>query len=204
MASAEPTRTWESTEAAEMWRQSAPRRAEFLGAATDRMLEAAGIEPGMRVLDIAAGTGDSSLIAARKVGPHGSVLATDISQRMLNVAADLAREAGLINLETLVGDATRLELPDDNFDAAICRFGLMFMPDLEAVLTRVRRTLKPGARFATLVWSTDAQNPWITVQLVVVREMDRIPSRPPTLAQTTSLSAPGRLEQALRSVEFQQ
>ena len=158
----------------------------------------------MRVLDIAAGTGDSSLIAAQKVGPHGSVLATDISQTMLNVAADLAREAGLSNLETLVGDATRLELPEVNFDAAICRFGLMFMPDLQAVLTRVCRALKPGARFAALVWSTDAQNPWISVQLDVVREMERMPSSPPTLAQTTSLSAPGLLERALRSAEFQQ
>ena len=84
---AEPVRTWASAEAAEVWRQGAARRAVTLAIATERMLVQAGVQPGMRVLDIAAGTGDQSVLAARIVGPSGSVLATDISASMLDAAA---------------------------------------------------------------------------------------------------------------------
>src|SRR5207253_835678 len=117
----EPVRTWESAEAAEVWRKSAARRARTVAAATDKMFEAARLRPGMRVLDLAAGTGDQALLAAQIVGPAGSVLATDISPSMLAVAEESARDAGLSNIETLVADASRVELPDEHFDAAICR-----------------------------------------------------------------------------------
>src|SRR6266852_1721450 len=198
----EPVRTWNSAEAAEVWRQGAARRAQTLAIATGRMLERAGLQPGMRVLDVAAGTGDQTVLAARVVGPSGSVLATDISASMLEAAAQAAREAGLDNIETHVADASALDLPPDSFDAAISRFGLMFMPDLGAALGHVHATLKPGARFAALVWSTEAKNPYIGLQLQIVREMGRMPSPPPSLARTVSLSAPGVLDNAFRSAGF--
>lgn len=206
MTAAEPTRTWESSEAAEIWRQGAARRAQFLAVATEKMLDAAGLTEGMRVLDVAAGTGDQSLLAAKKVGPSGSVLATDISESMLKVAADLANDAGLGNVETQVADATSLDLNEGAFDAAMCRFGLMFMPDVPAVLTRIRRALKPGGKFATLVWSTEERNAWIGIQISTVRDMNRMPSPPPSIVRTTALSQPGVLERAFvesgfRSVE---
>jgi ubiquinone/menaquinone biosynthesis C-methylase UbiE len=157
----------------------------------------------MRVLDLAAGSGDQSLLAAQIVGPAGSVLATDISTSMLAAAAEAAGEAGLANIETLVADASTIDLPEGGFDAAICRFGLMFLPDLHAALVRVHRALKPGARFATLVWSSEDKNPYIALQLDVVREMGRLPSSPPTLARTVSLSGPGQLERALTDAGFQ-
>jgi len=102
---------------------------------------------GMRVLDVAAGTGDQSILAAQRIGTSGSLLATDISASMLDVAAQAARDAGLSNVETHVSDASALDLPRDTFDAAICRFGLMFVPDLHQALVRVHHALKPGARF---------------------------------------------------------
>jgi len=198
----EPVRTWASAEAAEAWRQGAARRAQALALATERMLEGAGLQPGMRVLDVAAGTGDSTLLAARIVGPSGSVLATDIAASMLEAAAQAAREAGLDNIDTHVADASALDLPAESFDAAICRFGLMFMPDLAAALTHVRATLKSGARFAALVWSTETKNPYIGLQLEIVREMGRMPSPPPTLARTVALSEPGKLADALSAAGF--
>src|SRR6266851_9636925 len=198
----EPVRTWASAEAAEVWRQGAARRAQTLAIATERMLEQAALKPGLRVLDIAAGTGDQTVLAARVVGPSGSVLATDISASMLEAAAQAAREAGLDNVDTHVADASVLDLPADSFDAAICRFGLMFVPDLAAALANVQRTLKPRARFAALVWSTEDKNPYIGLQLKLVREMDRMPSPPPSLTRTVSLSAPGVLENAFRSAGF--
>jgi ubiquinone/menaquinone biosynthesis C-methylase UbiE len=198
----EPVRTWASAEAAEVWRQGAARRAQTLAVATERMLEQAGLRPGMRVLDIAAGTGDQSVLAARIVGPGGSVLATDISASMLEAAAQAAREAGLDNVDTQVADASALDVPTAGFDAAISRFGLMFLPDLHAALTRVYDSLKSGAKFAALVWSTEDKNPYISLQLQIVREMRRMPSPPPSLARTVSLSAPGQLADALRAAGF--
>src|SRR5438132_422497 len=198
----EPVRTWNSAEAAEVWRQGAARRAQTLAIATERMLERAGLQPGMRVLDVAAGTGDQTVLAARVVGPSGSVLATDISASMLEAAAQAAREAGLDNVDTHVADASGLDLPADSFDAAICRFGLMFVPDLAAALANVQRTLKPRARFAALVWSTEDKNPYIGLQLRLVREMGRMPSPPPSLTRTVSLSEPGKLAQALGAAGF--
>ncbi len=198
----EPVRTWASAEAAEVWRQGAARRAQILAIPTERMLEQAALKPGLRVLDIAAGTGDQTVLAARVVGPSGSVLATDISASMLEAAAQAAREAGLDNIETHVADASALDLPPDSFDAAISRFGLMFMPDLAAALSHVHATLKPGARFAALVWSTEAKNPYIGLQLQIVREMGRMPSPPPSLARTVSLSEPGKLAEAFQAAGF--
>jgi SAM-dependent methyltransferase len=123
---------------------------------------------------------------------------------MLEVAAQSAREAGLDNIQTHVVDASALDLPADSFDAAISRFGLMFMPDLHAALTGVLRTLKSGAKFAALVWSTEDTNPYLGLQLQLVREMGRMPSPPPSLARTVSLSAPGKLAEAFGSAGFAQ
>lgn len=200
---AEPVRTWDSAEAAEVWKRGAARRAQAVAVATEKMLAAAALRPGMRVLDLAAGTGDQSLLAAQTVGAAGSVLATDISSSMLAVAEEAARDAGLANIETLAADASTIDLPEGGFDAAICRFGLMFLPDVHAALVRVYRALNPGARFATLVWSTEDDNPYIALQLDVVREMGRLPSPLPTLARTVSLSGPGQLERALKDAGFQ-
>jgi ubiquinone/menaquinone biosynthesis C-methylase UbiE len=200
----EPVRTWDSAEAAEVWKRGAARRAQTVAVATAKMLDAAGVGPGMRVLDLAAGTGDQSLIAAQRVGRAGSVLATDISASMLAVAEEAARDAGVSNVETRAADASTIDLPEEHFDAAICRFGLMFLPDLQAALARVRKALKPGARLAALVWSTEDRNPYIALQLNVLRDMGRLPSPPPTLARTVSLGAPGQLESALRQAGFQQ
>jgi ubiquinone/menaquinone biosynthesis C-methylase UbiE len=204
MTTTDTGRTWGSPEAAEVWRQGAARRAQTLAAATEQMLDAAGLAPGMRVLDVAAGTGDQSVLAAQRIGASGSLLATDISASMLDVAAQAARDAGLSNVETHVADASALDLPPDTFDAGICRFGLMFVPDLDQALVRIHRALKPGARFAALVWSTREANPYIGLQIDLVNEMGRMPSPPPTIVRTVALSAPGTLDQAFERAGFRE
>jgi ubiquinone/menaquinone biosynthesis C-methylase UbiE len=198
----EPVRTWSSDEAAQVWRQGAARRAQTLAVATKHMLDAAGLQPGQHVLDVAAGTGDQSILATQRVGPSGSVLATDISPNMLAAAADTAREANLDNVTTQVADASALEVPVESFDAALCRFGLMFVPDLHQALSRVRGALKPGAHFAALVWSSEAKNPYIGLRVALLREMDRMPTPTPSLVRTVSLSGPGQLQQAFEAAGF--
>ena len=196
------TSTWDSPEAAAIWRAGAGRRAQALAIATERMFEAVGLAPGMRVLDVAAGTGDQSILAAQRVGPSGSVLATDISASMLAVAAEAAQAQGLTNITTRVADASSMDLKDEQFDAAICRFGLMFLPDLHRALGRIRQALKPRGKFGALVWSTEERNPWIGLQTGLVREIGRVPTPLPSIFRTVSLSDPGALERAFSEAGF--
>src|SRR2546430_13276160 len=99
---------WSSSEVAEHWQQDVERRRQDMAEATQRMLKAAGLGPGDHVLDIGAGTGDQSILAARLVGPVGSILATDLSADMLTIAARVAQQEGLTNITTRVMDAQQL------------------------------------------------------------------------------------------------
>lgn len=121
---------------------------------TGLMLDLTGVTLGSRVLDIGAGTGDQTLMAARRVGPQGMVLATDVSATMLALTLEAAREAGLANVETRVMDAQELELESGSFDAAVARFSLQFVPDVGRALAEVQRVLTPGGRFAAAVRRT--------------------------------------------------
>jgi SAM-dependent methyltransferase len=195
--------TWASAEAVAQWQQGAARRAAVLGEATERLLEAAGLRPGLRVLDLGAGAGEQSILAARRVGPNGSVLAVDVSARKLEAAARAAREAGLDGIiATQTADISTLDLGDRRFDVAISRLGIMFMPDATAGLSRVHRALVPGARLAALVWSAPERNPYMSTSIEVVRDMGRLPQSRPTVLRAMSLGAPGVLEQALGTAGF--
>src|SRR5260221_11320299 len=91
---------WSSSEMAEHWQQDVERRRQDFAEATQRMLEAARLKPGDHVLDIAAGTGDQSLLAARRVGPGGSILATDISAATQGIAPRVVQQEAQTNLTT--------------------------------------------------------------------------------------------------------
>jgi ubiquinone/menaquinone biosynthesis C-methylase UbiE len=164
---------WSSSEAAEHWQQDVERRLQDMAEATQRMLEGAGLKPGDHVLDIAAGTGDQSILAARVVGPSGSILATDISADMLNIAARVAQREGLTTITTRVMDAEELDLEGSAFDAVICRLGLMLIPHLQQALTEIRRVLKPGGKLAALVWSAPDHNPLFSLPLAIVSKYAR-------------------------------
>ena len=100
------------------------------------MLNMANIVTGRRVLDVAAGTGEQTILAARRVGPTGSVLATDIAAEMLTIAAETAYQAGLSNVTTHAMDARHVDVDTESFDAAICRLGLMFILGLGKLYRR--------------------------------------------------------------------
>lgn len=159
---------WISSEMAERWQQDVERRRQEFAEVTQRMLEAAGIKPGDHVLDVAAGTGDQSIFAARIVGPSGSILATDISAEMLNIAERVIQQEGLTNITTRVMDAEQLDLEDNAFDAVICRLGLMLIPNQQQALRGIRRVLKPGRKLAALVWSARENNPLFSLPLAIV------------------------------------
>jgi ubiquinone/menaquinone biosynthesis C-methylase UbiE len=150
------------------WDQLTELRQQLYGAATWQMLAAADLQSGEQVLDIAAGTGDQSRLAARLVGPEGSVLATDISQEMLAVTARRAEQEGLRNLTTRAMNAEQLDLPENRYNAVISRFGLMLIPNLQQALAEIWRVLKPGGRLAALVWSQPERNPLFTLEEAIL------------------------------------
>lgn len=141
--------TYGSAIAAEGWHRGATGRAD-LGPITRRMLDLAGIGSGHRVLDVAAGTGEHTLMVARRVGPNGFVLATDIAERMLAYLDGTARKEAVTNVQKQLMDARLLELDPESFDAAICRLALMLIPERDKALAGIKRALKPICRHRPL------------------------------------------------------
>jgi ubiquinone/menaquinone biosynthesis C-methylase UbiE len=191
---------WSSSEMSEHWQQDVERRRLDFAEGTERMLEAAELGPGNHVLDVAAGTGDQSILAARRVGPNGSVLATDISAEMLGIAAQVAQQEGLTNITTRVMDAEHLDLEDNAFDAVICRLALMLIPNVQQALREIRRVLKPGGKLAALVWSTPEHNPLFSLPLAIVSTYARGASSPG--ADPFALSDPSVFERELTEAGF--
>jgi len=191
-----------SREAAEGWRRGAAERARYLGPATETMLDMANISIGSRVLDVAAGTGEQSLMAARRVGPSGSVLATDIAGKMLKIAAEAAHQAGLSNFTTQVMDAQQLDVEPESFDAAISRLGLMFVPDLQGALAGIRRALKPGGKLAAIVVSSAGRNRYLALPLEIGCRHGRRPASALDGIGVFSLGSPAVLEAALMRAGF--
>lgn len=141
---------WES--AADAWDRWGGLLGQWLGPATEAMLDMAAVGPGARVLDVAAGAGEQTLAAARRAGPRGRVLATDISPAILRHARARAGKAGLANVETLELDGERHDtLAQGSFDAAISRVGLIYFPDQQRALAGIRHALRDGGRFAAVV-----------------------------------------------------
>ncbi len=191
---------WE--QAAEAWDRWDPTLRDWLGGATEQMLDAAGVTTGARVLDVAAGSGGQSLDAARRVGPDGHVLATDISPTILSYAARAARQAGVFNVEVQAQDGERLDVAPGAFDAVICRLGLIYFPDQQAALRGMYRALRPGGRLAAMVYSTADRNGFFAVPVSIIRRRAELPAPLPGQPGPFSLGAAGVLEQALTTAGF--
>jgi ubiquinone/menaquinone biosynthesis C-methylase UbiE len=139
-------------------------------ALTTAILEAAGIRPGMNVLDVAAGTGDPAIALARLVGTRGHVTVTDLVSEMLEAAEGEAKRYKLTNVSFKQADAESLPFDDNCFDAVTCRLGIMFFPHPVQALREMRRILKPGGRAALVTWGPPARNLRTTTTLAVLRK----------------------------------
>jgi SAM-dependent methyltransferase len=192
---------WE--DAAEAWNRWGPTIDDWLGEATDVMLREAGIGKDHRVLDVAAGAGGQTLAAARLAGPGGSVLATDISPAILRYAARAATEAGIETVETLEADGEDLSaLTEGGYDAAISRVGLIYFPDQQAALMGIRRALRPGGKFAAIVYSTPDRNGFFSIPVGIIRRRAELPPPLPGQPGPFSLGGPGVAEHAFAAAGF--
>jgi SAM-dependent methyltransferase len=189
-------------EAAEAWDVHGPTLGAWLGPATERLLDLAAVASGQRVLDVAAGAGEQTLSIARRVRPGGSVLATDIAPRILELAGEAARRAGLPNVETRVMDGENLELADDSFDVVVSRVGLIYFPDQHRALTEMRRVLAPGGRVAAIVYSTPERNAFFSLPVSIIRRRANLGPPLPGQPGPFSLGAPGVLAAAFAKAGF--
>ncbi len=184
------------------WRRWNPTLDRWYGEVTRQMLDLARIQPGQRILDIAAGAGEPAVSAAERVGPAGYVLATDISEGIVELALQVARERGLQQIETRAMDGESLDLPDASFDAVLCRLGLMYMPHPVTALSEWRRALRAGGRVAVVVFSTPDRNSWGAVPASIIRRRAQLPPPVPGQPGPFSLGGPGVLEGVFRQAGF--
>lgn len=191
---------WQQT--AEAWYRWSPTLNKWLGKTTGRMLEMAGVGSGQYILDIAAGAGEQSITAAKKVGLTGRVLATDISSNILDFAKQMALQAGVNNIETKVMDGEDLTLEDETFDVVISRVGLIYFPDQQKALREMWRVLKPGGKIAAIVYSTPERNKFFSLPASIIRKRAELPPPLPGQPGPFSLGAEGVIEKAFSQAGF--
>ncbi len=184
--------------AAEKWKAKSAAMGKPV---TDALVEYAQPVPGMQVLDLASGTGEPAISLASRVGAHGHVTALDLSAGLLEIAAQRAQARGLKNFTTQQADAHSLPFPDDSFDLATSRFGVMFFRDPGLALQELRRVLRPGARACFLAWGPFDQPYWQTMMGVVHRHVGG-PLLSPDGPDPFRFGEPGSLSAVLRSAGF--
>ena len=186
--------------AAEGWSRHWSLINSWLQEVTGAMLSSAGIAKGGRVLDVAAGAGGQTIDIAKRIGPGGSVLATDISARILQLASENAAVAGLTNVTTQIADAQTLGLTGAGFDAAVSRLGLMFCQQPLKALQEMAAALRPGGRLAVVVFSQPQANPCVAILMsTALRHAGRTAASPFEPGSLFSMGKPGALAGLLES-----
>ena len=189
-------------ESAAGWKKWWPSFERAAQVVNDRLVHLAQVKPGNRVLDIATGNGEPAVTAARAAGKAGRVVAVDQSPGMLAIARERAAQLGIGNIDFVESDAESLKLDKHSFDAGVCRWGLMFMPDLNNTVRTIHRALKPGARFATAVWNTGEKVPMIFLAAETVRNIAGLKPPPPDALLPTRLADTSILKSALEGAGF--
>ncbi len=189
--------------AAKAWDRWSPLLTRWLGPATERMLDMTHVQTGDRVLDVAAGAGEQTLVAARRVGPSGYVLATDLSPRILELAAVNARLAGIGHVETAVMDGEALAgLDTEPFDAVISRVGLIYFPDQHKALRGMYASLRPGGRVGAITYAEADRNAFFSLPVSIIRRRAELPAPLPGQPGPFSLGDPDILRQRFAEAGF--
>lgn len=189
--------------AAAGWDAHTPAIRTWLRGPTDAMIAMAGVAPGDRVLDVAAGAGDQTLDLAERVGPSGAVVATDLSPAIVALAQARVRRAGLHNVECRVADGEDLPVATASFDAAVCRLGLMLFPDPLQGLRELHRALAPAGGVGTLVFSAPERNPCVGIVMATALAHAGLPARDPCAPGSLfSLGRRGRIDALFSEAGF--
>ncbi len=166
------------------------------------MLEAARLQPGQRVLDLAAGPGEVGFAAAKLLGPGGELICSDQSEAMLELARARGSELGLTNVTYRVLGGEWIDLELASVDAVLCRWGYMLMVDPAAALRETRRVLRSNGRVALAVWDAAERNPWLAIPLAVLVEHGLVDAPAPGTAGTFALGDPALLHSMIEDAGF--
>jgi SAM-dependent methyltransferase len=166
------------------------------------MVEHLELQPGERVLELAAGPGDTGFMAAEVIGPTGTLVSSDASEKMLAVARTRAQAQGIENVEFAQLQLEWIDRETASVDAILCRWGVMLSVDPGAALQECRRVLRPGGRLAIAVWDERQRNPWATIPAGALVELGHAPPPDPGTPGPFALSAPGRLGEMLAEAGF--
>lgn len=126
------------------------------------MVDLLGAQPGERVLELAAGPGETGFKVLPGIQPGGELISTDGAPEMVDAARRRAAALGLTGVRFGVEDAAALSFEDDEVDRVLCRFGIMLVPDMEGVASEIARVLRPGGAAVLAVWAGTSVNPWMT------------------------------------------
>jgi SAM-dependent methyltransferase len=191
---------WEAAAPGWTRRQEAIRR---VGADVSAwMLDAVALQPGERVLELAAGLGETGMLAAEQVAPMGGVIVSDQAEAMLDGARARAAELGLSNVEFQVILAEWIDLPLASIDAVLCRWGYMLLADPPAALAETRRVLRSGGRVALAVWDAVRHNPWALQPTLELIERELVPPPTPGTPGPFALGDPERVRELLAGAGF--
>ncbi len=193
-------RGWE--EAAAGWVKSQRQIRAFAAPVSRWMIDAIAPQPGQRVLELAAGVGETGLLAAELVAPGGGAIVSDQAEAMLAGARERAAELGLDNVEFQAINAESIDLPVASVDAVLCRWGYMLMADPPAALAETRRVLKPGGRVALAVWDAIERNPWAALPGLELRERGLVPAPAPVTPGPFALGDERRVRALLEDAGF--
>lgn len=191
---------WES--AAEGWARHREAMQRDAMPVSQWLLDAIDPQPGQTILELAAGPGDTGLLAAQRVAPDGRAIITDGADAMVEVARARAQELGVENVELRAMEAEWIDLPAASVDGVVCRWAYMLLADPEAALRETRRVLRPGGRVALAAWDAPERNPWLAVGHGVMLEHGVVPEFDPDQPGPFAFSRPGRIVELLEDSGF--
>ena len=193
-------RAWE--EAAPGWVRRQDLVREFGAPVATWMIDAILPQPGHRVLELAAGLGETGMLAAELVAPIGGVIISDQAEAMLAGARERAEALRLTNVEFQVLNAEWIDLPVASVDAVLCRWGYMLMSDPQTALGEARRVLRPGGRVALAVWDAPEHNPWAALPAEELRRRELVPAPVPGAPGQFALGEQRRVREMLEQAGF--
>jgi SAM-dependent methyltransferase len=158
--------------------------------------------PGEKLLELAAGPGDTGFLALPHLLPGGSLHSTDVAPEMVDAARRRAAELALDHVTFAIEDMTSLSFGDAEFDGVLCRWGVMLVPDMEAAASEIARVLRPGGRAALAVWADPANNDWMTASGRSALELGLLERPDPEAPGPFRLSGEGALEALLERAQL--
>lgn len=191
---------WEA--AAAGWGRQADRTRHHGMPVSIWLVDHADPKPGQRVLELAAGPGDTGFLAAQRIGPDGLLISSDGTEGMLEVARERAREQGIENVEFKQLQLEWIDMPTADVDVILCRWGVMLTVDPSAALQECRRVLKPGGRHAMAVWDMPEKNPWAMVPMQALISLGHAEAPPPGAPGMFAMCKPGQLQEMLEAAGF--